>query len=458
MRNRDVSDRWTTACGCAIAAFAVGQAVHSANGNFRALAMLWLTLAGIAALAAVAGPAIGVLERLGSRAVVTLVAVGLAWQFYQLFTTAPGIYVQTERAGGIGHFRWGLSAAAVLCGVAVAGPLTLARRSFFLVLAVFAYLGYWMLVASPDPFIDTYVFQRDAAAALAGGSNPYALRYPDIYGTSPFYGEGLSVGGVLQFGYPYPPLSLVLTLPVQLLLGDYRYAQLVAMLLSAACIAYATPGRVGVVAAASLLFTPRTFFVLEQGWTDPLVLLGFAAVVLAALKRTASLPWVFGLALALKQYTVFMVPAAWLLVPPARTRAAPFLLKAIGLAAVVTLPSFLWGPRDFWHSVVMLQFLQPFRNDSLSYLAWASRHGIVLPAFVGFVAAAAALALGLWRQPRTPAGFAATCALTYLAFFAFNKQAFGNYYYFTLGALLVSVAAVDGVITSCVSHTPRKAG
>ena len=40
----------------------------------------------------------------------------------------------------------------------------------------------------------------------------------------------------------------------------------------------------------------------------------------------------------------------------------------------------------------MLQFLQPFREDSLSYLAWAARHGIVLPAFIGFLAAAVTLA------------------------------------------------------------------
>jgi hypothetical protein len=308
-------------------------------------------------------------------------------------------------------------------------------------LLMFVYLGRWILVASPDPAIDTYVFQREAGNALADGRNPYALRYPDIYGSSPYYGPGLSVDGVLQFGYPYLPLSLLLTAPAQLLLGDYRYAQLAAMVLAAGFIASASPGRIGMLAAALLLFTPRTLFVLEQGWTDPLVVLGFAAATWVAVTRQGQLPWVFGLALALKQYTIFMVPAALHLVSRPFSRHMSLFLRALGLAALITLPFFLWSPSDFWRSVVMLQIWQPFRADSLSYLAWAAQDGDVWPASLGFLAAAIALGLGLWRQPHTPAGFAATCALTYLAFFAFNKQAFANYYYFALGVLVVTVVA-----------------
>ena len=42
--------------------------------------------------------------------------------------------------------------------------------------------------------------------------------------------------------------------------------------------------------------------------------------------------------------------------------------------------------------------------------------------------------------PRTPAGFAGGVALVYFAFFAFNKQAFENYYFFVIGALCCAVA------------------
>jgi hypothetical protein len=43
--------------------------------------------------------------------------------------------------------------------------------------------------------------------------------------------------------------------------------------------------------------------------------------------------------------------------------------------------------------------------------------------------------LALRRAPRSPAGFATAAAVTYLAFFAFNKQAFCNYYSFVVAAL-----------------------
>jgi hypothetical protein len=63
------------------------------------------------------------------------------------------------------------------------------------------------------------------------------------------------------------------------------------------------------------------------------------------------------------------------------------------------------------------------------------------PVLISFLAAGAASALALWRLPRTPAGFGAAISVTFLAFFAFNKQAFCNYYFFVIGALYASVAA-----------------
>ncbi len=436
------TDRWSTALLCAIAAFAVGQAVQIANGNQHPESIKWLTVACLATLIGVVAPTHPLLEWVGERAVVAVLGLGVAYQFTQLFTAPPGIYLRIGGAVVGQDFYVGLVVAAVLVGAGLAPKPWLGRLHFPLLLLVFLYLGRWLIKASPAPFIDVYVFQRDGVNALLAGNNPYALRYPDIYGNSPFYGEGLSVGGVLQFGYPYFPLSLLLALPGQVFFGDYRYAQLGAMALSAAFIAYARPGRVGIAAASLLLFTPRVFFVLEQGWTDPFVLLGLSAVVFVAVRWVRPLPWVLGLAFAVKQYTIFMVPAAIKLIPRPIPRG--FVLKALGIAAAVTVPFFLWGPKDFWHDVVALQVLQPFRTDALSYLSWSALGGAQpWPTSLAFVAASAGVLLGLWRQPRSPMGFAATCALAYLGFFAFNKQAFCNYYYFTLGALLVVVGSAE---------------
>src|SRR6185295_8463076 len=111
---------------------------------------------------------------------------------------------------------------------------------------------------------------------------------------------GVSVGGRLQFGYPYPPLTLLLT-TVAHLLGDFRYAQLAAMTLAGGLLAFARPGRNALAAAALLLFTPRGFFVLEAGWTEPFAVLFLAATVFALCRapRWAAIP--LGLLLASKQ-------------------------------------------------------------------------------------------------------------------------------------------------------------
>jgi hypothetical protein len=393
-------------------------------------------------------------EQRGERTLELLLGLGGAVQFGQLLTAPlPGMRVAL-----------GLAVAAVLVGSALFERPWLGRAQFPLLLLVFLCLGRWFIIAKPVPFIDVHLFQRDAIAALLQGNNPYALRYPSIYfpfwgDNSPFYGEGLSVNGQLQFGYPYMPLSLLLALPGQVLLGDYRYAHLAAMAAAAAFIAYARPGPVGVAAASLLLFTPRSFFVLQQGWTEPFVLLGLAAVVFFALRWPRPLPWILGLTLAVKQYTLFMALAALQVFPrPLQFDRAlgRFLLKAAGVGAAVTVPFLLWGPGDFWHDVVVLQFLQPFRHDALSYLAWSAQRGAPWPTALGFAAALGGVALGLWRQPRTPAGFAATCALAYLGFFAFNKQAFCNYYYFTLGALLLVVGASAPASTSTSEPADRR--
>ena len=439
-------DRWGTAVGCSLAAFALGQAVQVANGRLSHASIRWLTLAMVAALIGVVSPSPRWVEERGERLLVWTLGAGLAWQFSVLFTAPPGIYLRPQGAAVTpAQFYVALAVAMVLaCGCLRERPW-LGRLHLPALIAVFLYLGRWILLASPSPFIDVFMFQRDGAAALLRGHNPYALRYPDIYGSSPFYGEGLSVNGVLQFGYPYMPLSLLLVLPGHLLGGDFRYAQLVAMASTAALVALAGPGRVGLAAGAMLLFTPRVFFVLEQGWTEPFVSLGLAAVAFCALRWPKGLALALGLLLAAKQYTLFTVPAVLKLVPRpvAWDRALWWWLgTVVGVGAAVTLPFMLWGPRDFWHDVVALQVHQPFRNDALSYLAWVAQDGGPrLPTFLAVVAALTGLGLGLLRLARTPAGFAGTCALTYLGFFAFNKQAFCNYYYFLIGALLVTVGA-----------------
>ena len=63
------------------------------------------------------------------------------------------------------------------------------------------------------------------------------------------------------------------------------------------------------------LFTPRAFFVLEQGWIEPFVICGLCAVVFCAVRRPKALPYAVVLFLSTKQYLLFALPAILLLLP-----------------------------------------------------------------------------------------------------------------------------------------------
>ena len=199
---------------------------------------------------------------------------------------------------------------------------------------------------------------------------------------------------------------------------------------------------------------------------------------LPGLSRDLSLGLALGLALGLlfaaKQYTILAVPLSFLLLPPfplpPQRRWRDWLRTlwpALLVAAAVTLPFVVWNPQAFWKSVVTVQQLGPFRWDALTYLVWYGLRGhpwVAQPSVAFLCTAFAvllALGLALWRAPRTPLGFAAALALAALVFFAFNKQAFANYYFFVIGALCCAIAScgprVDRTANGSADRLPQPA-
>lgn len=427
-----------------IAVVVIGRAMQIQNGSLHPVAMFWIAVALVLVIAATVVPRPRRFARFDGWAVPLLALGGLVVQIGQLYAALPGTFLRLPE-GSLETFYWGLAALAVIGGsVAHAGS----RRAIALQIGAFVVvhfaLGIWMIQHTRAPHIDVHVFHRDAIAALRNGIDPYGITFRNIYLDDVFYGQGLSVDGRLQFGFPYFPLSLLTAMPGQLLAGDHRYSQLVAMELAAILMAFARPAGFGPTAAVLYLTTPRIFFVLEQSWTEPFVVLGLAAVVFAACRHSRAVPWLFGAFIALKQYLVFALPAALMLLkwPLDRSPLLRWFGKAALVGAVVTLPFVAWNPAAFWHSVVMLQLHQPFRPEALSFLAWwASRGHEQPPTVIAFVAMAIGYAISMRRLPRTPAGFSAVVAVTFFSFFAFNKQAFCNYYFFVVGALAVSLAA-----------------
>jgi hypothetical protein len=428
----------------ALAAIFLGIALQISNCMLDDNAMLALTLCLVCAIAGVALPRMTSIDRLGDNPAVAVMAIGLVLQFGMLLGRAPGVFLQVTLQQ-YAAFQFALGIAAVLAGL-LFGDLKWTRRVVFPLLLVSHFaLGVWVLHSSPDPTIDVSLFHRGAFEALQHGVNPHTQTIPNVYGSESFYGEGIVQNGRVQVGYPYPPLSLFLTFIAHQLTGDYRSVLLLAMAVAAAAIGYSRSSRLSFGAAALFLFTPRTFFVLEQGWTDCLAAMFFCVMVFVACRRPRWLWIAAGLMLAVKQYMVGVLPLFFLLwSEPSWKVVARETAKALVLAGAITLPVFLWNPAAFIKDVVIFQIRQPFRMDALSYLAFfAKRTGTVLGAWVGFVAVIPAAALGIWRAPRTPAGFSAASALLFLAFVAFNKQAFCNYYYFAIAALAAAAGTVQ---------------
>lgn len=336
-----------------------------------------------------------------------------------------------------------VAAAGVVCGALWTARGKTAVVLMGLVLACYLYAGIWVLRHMPIPPIDVYIFQVDSVEALRSGINPYDIVFRDPYspeGSAKVYGSGVSVNGILQFGYPYLPLTLLAAVPFDLA-GDVRYLYLFSMMVAACLIAAARPGPVSRVAAVLYLFNPQFAHVLSQSWTEPFSVLMLAAVYFCYYRLPRVLPFAVGLLLASKQYMIVAVPLLLMLVERPWTRRSLGIsaAKAGLIAAIVTLPLALWDLAAFLHSAVLLQFRQPFRTDALSFLVWARPsepdHWMWLP----FAVAGLAIA-GCWYLARRGRiGFAGSFALTLLVFFAFNKQAFANYYHLVIGALCCAI-------------------
>lgn len=424
-----------------VAVIVLGYALEISNGHMNGAALALVTVAiGICFL--------GVWNRsrrlFSDRAslIYSIAGLGLAFQLWNLFRNPPGIYLVLPNPNLYFIFLGGI--------VLAAGIVALSTRNVRpqiwlpLLAAIHFLLGVWMIEMSPDPRIDVFYEQREACKALLHGQDPYTTTYPDTYaaprGTPP---TALPTSS----GLGYPPVSYLLALPGYIV-GDIRYAHLAAMFFSALLIGFSASSQATAMIAAVFLFTPRTFFVLEQSWTEPFIVLLLAATVFCKVRRYERLVPVFlGLLLASKQHLFLIVPAVALLIgsPFHWKDYAKLLAKSALIALAVTAPFSLWNPAAFWRVMSKFSTVGP-RTDSLSYAAWSYLNsGPYIAPAVAFLLAFGALAFCIWRLPRTPAGFAAATAVFYLVLIAFSNTAFCNYYYMVIGFLSVSVAAPNRV-------------
>jgi hypothetical protein len=439
----------------ALGAILLGHALQIGDGFYHPIALRWTLLA---TLFVIAGTARAVGPRGSEPMVAGVLVAGLLSNLLALATMPIGMYLRRPEPSAHPEFLAGLAVAAI-CTLLIAVDPARARRAWLpALLLTYGALGVWLIHASPRPRIDVMTVFREALAALGRFDSPYSVTFPNIYANEELYGAGLVVNGRVQFGFPYPPLSLLMAIPAYAFSGDVRYSELAALLAGATAIGYCVRGRIAPLAAAGLLFTPRTFFVLEQAWTESLVICWAGLTVFAATRmpapratqpRAGLRAVALGLLVAVKQHLVIaLLLARWLRRDAEGGRTTrSIVLVACAVAALVTLPFFVWDPEGAWRSVVTLQLREPFRIDSLSILSHLAREGWrPTPAALlaaPLVALVAGLGVTWWRVPRSPAGFALGLGMTFLLLFLFSKKAFCNYYFLVIALLMAGVACAS---------------
>jgi hypothetical protein len=234
----------------------------------------------------------------------------------------------------------------VAAALAVAGYRARPRLALTVLVALLFLLPQALLIlfrGADAPVQDSVLLTDASAGRLLQGIDPYGHDYVDDATLRRFWAPEIPVNPLLAH-YPYPPGLILLATPLRALgLGAaWLWLPVIAALGLAA---YAAAGRAGVVA---VVLNPLLLL-------DYLSLLGdvfFLAAALAAVgllrrRRAVAAGALVGVALALKQTAVILLPAlAWL-----AWRERRLVRVAAGAAAALLVlvgPFVLWSPRAFF--------------------------------------------------------------------------------------------------------------
>lgn len=441
-----------------LAATALGSAIQVRDGLYDPRGFIGLTLALAAGLSIFLPTSLASVESRAEQPLCGVFGAAIAFNFFQLFTNK---YICSQHGVLATRFSYYMLAIALLLAAGVVLLPRANRLMLVLLVIVFCVIGGWIIRSVPQPFMDVWMLQTEGLKAFRAGHNPFAAVFVDVYQRPELYAPGAMRDGLVHQGFPYPPVVFWMDLAGYAVGGDYRWANLAAIALTAILIAFAQPrSRLGPLAGALFLFTPRAFFVLESGWTEPTTIFLFAATIFCACRVRWLMPVFLGLFLCSKQYLIWAVPSVILLAGrPVQWR---WLIRTFVIAAfvgcVASLPLILWDVHAFVAANFGVADTAGFRTDALSYLAlFANTTGHVPTArfatLIGFTAGVAATALAIRRGLRTPAGYAAVVAFGHLAFFAFYKFAFCNYYYFLIAAMCCALGAMQLTASDSTSFT-----
>ncbi len=302
-------------------------------------------------------------------------------------------------------------------------------KAYLTMFAIAVLVRLFMIWSSPAPAIDVYDYLKNGALGFMHGQNPYSMQFNQLY------------KNVTADFYSYLPGMIFLTLPFVAVFNDPRYSLVFAEIICALLIYKLTKGKVnGRIGALLILNNPISLYMIEQSYTEPLILLLLLAFAyfLKELKNSLTV-FTLGFLLATKQYAIFLVPIVCRLINSSR-RCLAKLMTAFLVAGIIILPFFFWNKEDFIHDAVMLQYNFPARYEGLSFFSFLYRFGISYNFIWSTLIIVPLLLLIYSRRVKNLSMFFFLSSFAFSVFFFFNKWAFVNYYY--LVSQLILAAAV----------------
>jgi hypothetical protein len=317
------------------------------------------------------------------------------------------------------------------------------------------------LLASPNPIIDLWNIHETTADAVLKFRNPYTVEIPNPY---PLHLQNqITPLGIHAF---YLPGIYYLMAPFKYFFGDTRYTSLFALIGTSFLIYLSLRDKfefkLRVAITYFFMFSPVNFFLLEQGWSDPVVVaLLFLFSFCLRKNLLISSSFVLALIFLTKQYAV-PVSLVLLLVQKEQLRGK---LKVFFFGAIIA--SFVLGIfsildfKSFWGSLYGFNFIKdpslksvlvPTRSDSLSFSSWlyaitgnAYKEKIFL-LFFGLVC--------MFSFPKTRKKILDTpllfMSLTYiLGLFFFSPYAYFNYYWFSLSLFYFILLYKENIFKFC---------
>lgn len=299
-------------------------------------------------------------------------------------------------------------------------------KTFIFIFIIMILLRLFMIWSSPQPYIDVYDYLYKGAVGFLSGLNPYSMTYTKLYTdfTPDYYG--------------YLPGMLYFTLPFVALFKDPRFTFVFAEIATALLLFKLSNGKKDrYLYSLIILNNPVSLYLLEQSYTESLIVLLFVVVAFLLLKKKIiAAGLIYGFLIATKQYVLFTIPLFLRLVSPVLGKLAFFLFAIVAILALV-LPFMIWNSNDFIQDAILLQGQFSARYEGLAFFSFLNRIGIPYN-FPLSTAIISVFWIFIFMQKKINfSRLFYLLSFLFLVFFFFNKWAFINYYYLCAQLLLV---------------------